>query len=190
MSIYQVDQDIWVPVVLIDPADRLSPVESVASTYGTLQFSYGVLDGTTTWTDLSLSSSNWKEKGDGQYLVKLLGATENDTAGILSYACIDTAGAAFLPYYNNVDVVNHAPASAIATLTTRLGTPSSDIATELAATFDEAEIARKVATNRWKITNKILIIYDDDATTPLYQFSLLDSAGDPTDEEPFERSPI
>ncbi len=58
----------------------------------------------------------------------------------------------------------------------------------------DTTLIRKVQTNRWKIfvsgpnANK-LIVYDDDATTPLLTFNLKDSTGAATFVNPFERAP-
>lgn len=45
---------------------------------------------------------------------------------------------------------------------------------------------RKIETNRWKITNNQLIIYDDDSVTPIYLFNLLKNSS-PNGLEPDER---
>jgi hypothetical protein len=47
----------------------------------------------------------------------------------------------------------------------------------------------KIETGRWKIINNQMIIYDSDATTPIYTFDLKDSSGSPTEENPTERTP-
>ncbi|MFQ6062619.1 MAG: hypothetical protein ACE5J9_05530 [Methanosarcinales archaeon] len=51
-------------------------------------------------------------------------------------------------------------------------------------------LIRKIEEDRWKIDNNELIIYDDDGTTILMKFSLLDKDGQPTMKEVFERVPV
>jgi hypothetical protein len=48
----------------------------------------------------------------------------------------------------------------------------------------------KVETGRWKILNNQMVFYDDDTTTPLLTFNLKDSSGNPTEENPTERTPV
>jgi len=48
---------------------------------------------------------------------------------------------------------------------------------------------RKYLTNRWKIENNQLIIYDDDGITPILTFDLFDQAGRPTEVNVYERRP-
>lgn len=54
---------------------------------------------------------------------------------------------------------------------------------------ENVTIIKTIETKRWKIINNQLILYDTDNTTPLYTFDLKDSAGDPTETNPYERMP-
>lgn len=49
---------------------------------------------------------------------------------------------------------------------------------------------KNIETGRWKVTGNQLILYDTDGTTPLYTFDLKDSAGNATESNPFERTPV
>lgn len=49
---------------------------------------------------------------------------------------------------------------------------------------------KKYDQNRWKILNNQFIVYNDDGTTPLLTFNLLDGAGNPTSTNPAERTPV
>jgi len=49
---------------------------------------------------------------------------------------------------------------------------------------------RKYLTNRWKIENNRLIIYDDDGITPILKFNLYDKFGNPTEINVYERKPV
>lgn len=49
---------------------------------------------------------------------------------------------------------------------------------------------RKYLTNRWKIENNRLIIYDDDGITPILKFDLYDKFGNPTEINVYERKPV
>ena len=55
--------------------------------------------------------------------------------------------------------------------------------------YERVELVRKIQTNRWKIENNQLIIYDDDGETPLLRFDLKDRLGRPTEVNVFERVP-
>jgi len=55
--------------------------------------------------------------------------------------------------------------------------------------FAESEKIRKYLTNRWKIENNQLIIYDDDGVTPILKFNLYDKFGNPTEINVYERKP-
>jgi len=55
--------------------------------------------------------------------------------------------------------------------------------------YERVELLRKIQTNRWKIENNQLIIYDDDGETPLLVFDLKDKLGQPTEINVFERVP-
>ena len=187
MITYQKGQTIWLPVALVNADDRFTMQTGVA--HGDMDFDYGLCDGSTDWANLGLDATIWKEKpSSGVYQVEL-DSTLNQTAGVLLYRAVDTTETT-LPYQGAVQIVDHAPATAISTLTTRIGTPSvSDIATELAAAALDALKARQVASNNWKISNYVLTIYDD-AGDALYEFNLLDNVGDPTMEEPYERQRV
>ena len=56
--------------------------------------------------------------------------------------------------------------------------------------YTDAEIMRKIETNRWKITSNQFIVYDDDGITPIYTFNLKDKQGRPTESQPYERVPV
>jgi hypothetical protein len=57
---------------------------------------------------------------------------------------------------------------------------------------DEIRNVRKVLTNRYRIDTALnqLIIYDDDATTPLYTFDLQDGTGAPSITNILRRNPV
>lgn len=46
---------------------------------------------------------------------------------------------------------------------------------------------KKIQKNGWKVVNNQFIIYDDDGTTPLLTYNLLDSEGNLTELNPYER---
>jgi len=56
--------------------------------------------------------------------------------------------------------------------------------------YNEAIVTRKIQTNRWKIEDCTLIIYDDDDTTPLLKFNLYDKQGNPAEFNVYERKPV
>ena len=56
--------------------------------------------------------------------------------------------------------------------------------------YEKVELIRKIQTNRWKIENNQLIIYDDDGVTPLIKFDLKDKLGNPAEVNVFERVPV
>jgi hypothetical protein len=112
--------------------------------------------------------------------------TEDDRTTI---SAIESAIAAL----NNLSA-EQAAAAALAAITTfdpltadDLGTIESNIGLILA----QATIARKGVTNRHKVdaTANTGTLYDDDGTTPLYVFDLLDSSGTATSTGVFERDP-
>lgn len=51
-------------------------------------------------------------------------------------------------------------------------------------------LMRKIQTNRWKIENNQLVIYDDDGVTPLKVFNLKDKYGNPSEVNVYEREPV
>lgn len=53
----------------------------------------------------------------------------------------------------------------------------------------DVAVLKKIETNRWKIASNQLVIYDDDAVTPLYTFNLL-KEGAANGAEPDERVPV
>jgi len=55
--------------------------------------------------------------------------------------------------------------------------------------YEKVEFVRKIQTNRWKIENNQLVIFDDDQTTPLLKFDLYDKEGNPSEVNVFERRP-
>jgi len=56
-------------------------------------------------------------------------------------------------------------------------------------TYERVELIRKIQTNRWKIENNQLVIYDDDGVTPLKVFNLKDKYGNPSEVNVYEREP-
>jgi len=56
-------------------------------------------------------------------------------------------------------------------------------------TYERVELIRKIQTNRWKIENNQLIIFDDDGVTPLRVFNLKDKYGNPSEVNVYEREP-
>ncbi len=48
----------------------------------------------------------------------------------------------------------------------------------------------KIQKNKWEITNNQMIFYDDDGTTALYTFNLLNKAGGKTDRDVYKRDPV
>jgi len=61
---------------------------------------------------------------------------------------------------------------------------------DVKAELDDLERGRKVLTNRWKIENNQLVIYDDDGVTPLLRFNLKDKYGNPSEVNVYEREPV
>ena len=57
-------------------------------------------------------------------------------------------------------------------------------------TYERVELIRKIQTNRWKIENNQLVIYDDDGVTPLKVFNLKDKYGNPSEVNVYEREPV
>jgi hypothetical protein len=77
----------------------------------------------------------------------------------------------------------------IASILTRLGTPAdTDIATDIANLGSGNSL--KVLINKRVITGTQMIIYDDDGTTPLYTFNLLDASGNPTSRNVKQLVPV
>lgn len=179
---YEVSTTIWVPVVMIDATDRLTPVTGITSG---LNLRYGMQDGGTTWSTIAIGASTWKEKGFGMYSMRIE-AGLNATKGILCYSVTDTGSENVLPFYGDVQIVAHDPEDDIDTIKSNVST----IITNLAAVAADATIVRKIETNNWKIENNQMIFYDDDGITALYTFNLLDSSSNPTMEEPFERQQV
>lgn len=56
----------------------------------------------------------------------------------------------------------------------------------------DIETIRKIETNRWRIDTgaNTLTFFDDDGTTPLFVFDLLDAAAAPSTGDVFERDPV
>ena len=48
----------------------------------------------------------------------------------------------------------------------------------------------KISKNKWQIINNQLILYDDDGSTALYTFSLVDSGGNASMQNIFKRTPV
>ena len=57
-------------------------------------------------------------------------------------------------------------------------------------TYERVELIRKIQTNRWKIEDNQLIIFDDDGVTPLKIFNLKDKYGNPSEVNVYEREPV
>jgi len=55
---------------------------------------------------------------------------------------------------------------------------------------DDITDIKKCETNRWKIENNQLKIYDDDKSTVILTFDLKDANGNPTESNPYERTPL
>ena len=53
----------------------------------------------------------------------------------------------------------------------------------------ETSFIKKIENNRWRILNNQMIFYDDDNITPLLTFDLKDAGGQPTGNNPKERTP-
>jgi hypothetical protein len=83
-------------------------------------------------------------------------------------------------------------ATTAATQATTAATQATTAATQSTSAATYSLICRKVLTNRWKVDSaaKKFYIYDDDETTIIAEFDLLDSAGAPTATSIFERDPI
>jgi hypothetical protein len=54
---------------------------------------------------------------------------------------------------------------------------------------DDIATIKKLNQNRWKILNNQLIIYDDDGVTPIRTFDLKNAAGEPAEQDVYERQP-
>jgi len=54
---------------------------------------------------------------------------------------------------------------------------------------ERVELVKKIETNKWKIINNQLIIYDDDGVTPIRTFNLKDASGNPSEQNVYERQP-
>jgi len=61
--------------------------------------------------------------------------------------------------------------------------------THLHTAIEKLEYLRKFLSNRWKIENAKLIVYDDDGVTPIRVFRLLDKEGRPSEIEVYDRIP-
>lgn len=55
--------------------------------------------------------------------------------------------------------------------------------------FTDVELIKKIESGRWKIINNQMIFYDDDDLTPLITFNLFDKAGQPAEDDVYERDP-
>ena len=53
----------------------------------------------------------------------------------------------------------------------------------------DSENLLKVQKNKWDIISDVLTIYDDDETTPLYEFELFDDSNNPSSVDVFRRVP-
>lgn len=81
-------------------------------------------------------------------------------------------------------------ATSASTAATGAQTAATSASTNAALAAAAATIVRKIQNNRWKIFGNQLVVYDDDKTTPLYTFNLLDDTGAPTMTKIFERVPV
>ena len=88
--------------------------------------------------------------------------------------------------------------SDITNIDTNVSTLITDVASvqsDVTALGIDVTALKKIETNKWKVftsgpdANR-LVIYDDDDTTPLYKFDLVDSTGAPTVTNPFARTPV
>ena len=52
---------------------------------------------------------------------------------------------------------------------------------------DQVDKIKKIESGRWKILSNQLLVYDEDDTTVLYTFDLLDSSGNASSTEIYER---
>lgn len=98
----------------------------------------------------------------------------------------------------DVAVSSRATAADLGDLTAaveNMETAVGDVETAITAAQTDIAYLTKLQEGRWKIhltgadANR-LVIYDEDGTTPLVKFDLLDGAGDPTYINPFERTPV
>lgn len=67
---------------------------------------------------------------------------------------------------------------------------TDDLAVLNVPTYDDIETLRKVETGTWEIVNDQMIFYDDDGTTPLFTFNLLNASGDPDSENVYKRERV
>ena len=72
-----------------------------------------------------------------------------------------------------------------ATSPTAYGTESISVS-QLASNIDSI---KKIETGRWKILNNQMLFYDEDETTVIYTFDLLDSGGNASVTTVYERRP-
>lgn len=83
-------------------------------------------------------------------------------------------------------------ATTAATQATTAATQATTAATQSTSAASYSLICRKVLTNRWKVDSGLnkFFIYDDDETTVIAEFDLLDSGGSPTNTTIYERDPV
>lgn len=71
------------------------------------------------------------------------------------------------------------------------GEPAADSVNALISSIEiAATLIKKIEQGRWKRVGTQMIFYDEDGVTPLVTFDLKDKNGQPTAENPFERSPV
>ena len=91
------------------------------------------------------------------------------------------AGEDVLYVDNTVDDVWNAQTSTL--------TSSGSVGKDFVDAQTDISNIKKYELNRWKIINNQFIVYENDGSTPLLTFNLLDGAGNPTSTNPAERTP-
>lgn len=86
------------------------------------------------------------------------------------------------------------------TINFKIGSPAVDVATDIADVKSDTsllptvapmiETLHRIGVGRWKIQGTQLLIYEDDETTVLMAFNLLDDNGDASNTRIFERMPV
>jgi hypothetical protein len=73
------------------------------------------------------------------------------------------------------------------------GTDSDDLkvlSDQLDALNIDLDFIKDIEGGRWRIENNQMIFYKDDNTTEVARFNLFDAAGDPAEEDVFERQRV
>jgi len=97
------------------------------------------------------------------------------------------------PYTVKISKEGYTPLEAIITIDKTLKNlvwPLDALKHTIDEIYEKVELVRKMQTNRWKIENNQLIIYDDDGVTVLKKFDLKDRLGNPAEVNVFERVPV